>query len=27
MLAAIERRYLVAERVGQTEVYRPRSGG
>jgi hypothetical protein len=27
MLAAIERRYVVAERVGQTEVYRPRPGG
>jgi hypothetical protein len=27
MLAAIERRYGVAERVGQTEVYRARPGG
>ena len=27
MLAAIERRYVVAERVGPMEVYRPRPGG
>jgi len=27
MLAAIERRYVVAERVDPTEVYRPRPGG
>jgi hypothetical protein len=27
MLEAIERRYVVEERVGPTEVYRPRSGG
>ncbi len=27
MLAAIERHYVVAERAGQTEVYRPRPGG
>lgn len=27
MLGAIERRYVVEERVGPTEVYRPRPGG
>lgn len=27
MLAAIERRYVIVERVGQTDVYGPRSGG
>ena len=27
MLGAIERRYVLAERVGATEVYRPRPGG
>jgi hypothetical protein len=27
MLAVIERRYAVAERVGQTLVFRPRPGG
>lgn len=27
MLSAIERRYVVEDRVGQTEVYRPRPGG
>jgi len=27
MLEAIERRYVVEERVGPTEVYRPRPGG
>ena len=27
MLGAIERRYVVEERVGATEVYRPRPGG
>jgi hypothetical protein len=27
MLGAIERRYVLEERVGATEVYRPRSGG
>ena len=27
MLAAIDRRYVLAERVGLTEVYRPRPGG
>jgi len=27
MLTAIDRRYVLAERVGLTEVYRPRPGG